>query len=144
MGLRFSILPLVLDVLRRFKIRFHQMNPSCFPKLSVYVWACRSQGAEEDMDLFIPIAFIHSITKCKLRGSLLFISLGFTHILLSSWGGASLAGLEEQVGYAVAGALVLPQVGQWFWRGSRSLRRLAEAWQRFCRSGFNRQLFGYY
>lgn len=30
-------------VLKKFRLRFHQLNPSCFTKLPVYVWACKSQ-----------------------------------------------------------------------------------------------------
>ena len=36
-GLRFSPHPLVIGVLKRFNLKFHQLNPSSFMKLSVYV-----------------------------------------------------------------------------------------------------------
>ena len=36
-GLRFPPHPLMIGVLKRFNLRFHQLNPSSFVKLSVYV-----------------------------------------------------------------------------------------------------------
>ena len=41
-GLRFSSHPLVVGVLKRFNLKFHQLNPSSFVKLSIYVWGCKS------------------------------------------------------------------------------------------------------
>lgn len=59
-GFRFPAHPLVLGVLKRFKLRFHQLNPSCFTKLSVYVWACHSQGVEPDLEGFIRTHCVHT------------------------------------------------------------------------------------
>ena len=36
-GLRFLVAPFVLDALKWFKLWFHQLTPSCFTKLLVYV-----------------------------------------------------------------------------------------------------------
>ena len=36
-GLRFSSHPLVVGVLKRFNLKFHQLNPSSFVKLNIYV-----------------------------------------------------------------------------------------------------------
>lgn len=41
-GLRFPPHPLVIGVLKRFDLKFHQLNPSSFVKLSIYVWGCKS------------------------------------------------------------------------------------------------------
>ena len=41
-GLRFPPHPLVIGVLKRFNLKFHQLNPSSFMKLSIYVWGCKS------------------------------------------------------------------------------------------------------
>ena len=36
-GLRFLLHPLVVGVLKRFNLKFHQLNPSSFVKLNIYV-----------------------------------------------------------------------------------------------------------
>ena len=36
-GLRFSPHPFVVGVLKRFNLKFHQLNPSSFVKLNIYV-----------------------------------------------------------------------------------------------------------
>ena len=51
--LRFSPHPLVISGLKRFNLKFHQLNPSSFVKLSIYVWGCKSQGVEPDLEGFI-------------------------------------------------------------------------------------------
>jgi hypothetical protein len=38
--------------MRRFNLKFHRLNSSSFAKLSVFVWACRSQGVAVDIDAF--------------------------------------------------------------------------------------------
>ena len=48
-GLRFPAHPLVIGVLKRFNLKFHQLNPSSFVKLDIYVWGCKSQGVEMDL-----------------------------------------------------------------------------------------------
>ena len=52
-GLRFSGISFVLEALKKFGVRFHQLNPLCFTKLSIFVWACKSQGVEVDLDAFV-------------------------------------------------------------------------------------------
>ena len=52
-GLRFLSHPLVVSVLKGFNLKFHQLNPSSFVKLSIYVWGCKSQGVEPDLEGFV-------------------------------------------------------------------------------------------
>ena len=52
-GLSFPSHPLVVGVLKRFNLKFHQLNPSSFVKLSIYVWGCKSQGVEPDLEGFV-------------------------------------------------------------------------------------------
>lgn len=59
-GFRFPAHPLVIGVLKCFKLRFHQLNHSSFTKLSIYVWACRSQGVEPSVDRFIKTHMVHT------------------------------------------------------------------------------------
>ena len=40
--LRFSPHQLVISGLKRFNLKFHQLNPSSFVKLSINVWGCKS------------------------------------------------------------------------------------------------------
>ena len=58
-GLRFPPHPLVVGVLKKFNLKFHQLNPSSFVKLSIYVWGCKSQGVEPDLKGFIRLHRVH-------------------------------------------------------------------------------------
>lgn len=82
-GLRFPVIQFVLEVMRRFGLKFHQLTPSCFTRLSVFVWACRSQGVEVDVDAFLwmHIEFIISLEKLAAKPWLLCGSLEFAHFV---------------------------------------------------------------
>jgi hypothetical protein len=43
-GLRFPLNRMIADVLKKFGIHFHQLTPNSIVRLSVYIWALRSQG----------------------------------------------------------------------------------------------------
>jgi hypothetical protein len=43
-GLRFPLNRMIADVLKKFGIYFHQLTPNAIVRLSVYIWALRSQG----------------------------------------------------------------------------------------------------
>jgi hypothetical protein len=43
-GLRFPLNRMIADVLQKFGIYFHQLTPNAIVRLSVYIWALRSQG----------------------------------------------------------------------------------------------------
>ena len=58
-GLRFLSHPLVVGVLKRFNLKFHQLNPSSFVKLSIYVWGYKSQGIELDLEGFVRVHWVH-------------------------------------------------------------------------------------
>jgi hypothetical protein len=58
-GLRFPPHSLVIGVLKRFNLKFHQLNPSSFVKLSIYVWSCKSQGVEPDLEGFLCLQRVH-------------------------------------------------------------------------------------
>lgn len=57
--LRFPPHQLVIGALKRFNLMFHQLNPSSFVKLSVYVWGCKSQGVELDLEGSIRLHQVH-------------------------------------------------------------------------------------
>jgi hypothetical protein len=43
-GLRFPLNRMIADVLKKFGIYLHQLTPNVIVRLSVYIWALRSQG----------------------------------------------------------------------------------------------------
>jgi hypothetical protein len=43
-GLRFPLHEMIGEVLKNFKIYLHQLTPNAIVRLSVYIWALRSQG----------------------------------------------------------------------------------------------------
>jgi hypothetical protein len=43
-GLRFPLHDMIADVLERFGIYLHQLTPNAIVRLSIYIWALRSQG----------------------------------------------------------------------------------------------------
>jgi hypothetical protein len=43
-GLRFPLNRMIADVLKKFGIYLHQLTPNAIVRLSVYIWALRSQG----------------------------------------------------------------------------------------------------
>jgi hypothetical protein len=43
-GLRFPLNDVIADVLGKFGIYLHQLTPNAIVRLSVYIWALRSQG----------------------------------------------------------------------------------------------------
>ena len=57
--LRFPPHPLVIGVMKRFNLKFHQLNPSSFVKLSIYIWGCKSYGVEPDFEGFVCIHRVH-------------------------------------------------------------------------------------
>lgn len=58
-GLRWPPHPLVIGALKKFNLGFHQLNPSSFVKISIYVWGCKSQGVEPDLEGFVRIHRVH-------------------------------------------------------------------------------------
>jgi hypothetical protein len=50
-GLRFPLNEMIGVVLRNFEIYLHQLTPNAIVRLSVYIWALRSQGMSPDVKL---------------------------------------------------------------------------------------------
>lgn len=57
--LRFLPHPLVIGALKRFNLKFHQLKPSNFVKLSVYVWGRKSQGVKPYLEDFVRLHRVH-------------------------------------------------------------------------------------
>lgn len=58
-ALRFPVNPFVVEVLKRFEVKFHQLTLACFTKWSVFVWAGKSQGVEVDLDASLRMHRMH-------------------------------------------------------------------------------------
>lgn len=46
-------------VLKRFNLKFHQLNPSSFMKLCIFLWACKSLGVKPYLEGFIHLHRVH-------------------------------------------------------------------------------------
>jgi hypothetical protein len=64
-GLRFPLNRMIADVLEKFGIHFHQLNPNAIVRLSVYIWALRSQGVEPFAEGFCRVHELHYQTKAR-------------------------------------------------------------------------------
>jgi hypothetical protein len=67
-GLRFPLNEMIADVLKKFGIYLHQLTPNAIVRLSVYIWALRSQGVELFAEGFCRIHELHYQTKAREDG----------------------------------------------------------------------------
>jgi hypothetical protein len=67
-GLRFPLNKMVADVLKKFGIYLHQLTPNAIVRLSVYIWALRSQGVEPFAEGFCRVHELHYQTKARGDG----------------------------------------------------------------------------
>jgi hypothetical protein len=67
-GLRFPLNKMIADVLKKFGIHFHQLTPNTIVRLSVYIWALRSQGVEPFAEGFCRVHELHYQTKARKDG----------------------------------------------------------------------------
>jgi hypothetical protein len=67
-GLRFPLHEMIADVLEKFGIYLHQLTPNTIVRLSVYIWALRSQGAEPLAEGFCRAHELHYQTKAREDG----------------------------------------------------------------------------
>jgi hypothetical protein len=58
-GLRFPLNKMIADVLKKFGIYLHQLTPNAIVRLSVYIWALRSQGVEPFAEGFCRVHELH-------------------------------------------------------------------------------------
>jgi hypothetical protein len=59
---------MIADVLKKFGIYFHQLTPNAIVRLSVYIWALRSQGVEPFAEGFCRVHELHYQTKARKDG----------------------------------------------------------------------------
>jgi hypothetical protein len=67
-GLRFPLNRMIADVLKKFGIYFHQLTPNAIVRLSVYIWALRSQGVEPFAEGFCRVHELNYQTKARKDG----------------------------------------------------------------------------
>jgi hypothetical protein len=58
-GLRFPLNEMIGVVLKNFEIYLHQLTPNAIVRLSVYIWALRSQGMSPDAEAFCRVHELH-------------------------------------------------------------------------------------
>lgn len=66
--MRFPLHGIIADVLKKFGIYFHQLTPNAVVRLSVYIWALRSQAVEPFADSFCRVHELHYQTKARKDG----------------------------------------------------------------------------
>jgi hypothetical protein len=67
-GLRFPLHGMIADVLENFEIYLHQLISNAIVRLSVYIWALRSQGMEPLAEAFCRVHELHYQTKAREDG----------------------------------------------------------------------------
>jgi hypothetical protein len=67
-GLRFPLYDIIGEVLKRFEIYLHQVTPNVIVRLSVYIWAQRSQGKSANVEGFYRVHELHYQTKARADG----------------------------------------------------------------------------
>jgi hypothetical protein len=58
-GLRFPLNEMIGEVLKNFEIYLHQLTPKAIVRLSVFIWALRSQGMSPDAEAFCRVHELH-------------------------------------------------------------------------------------
>jgi hypothetical protein len=67
-GLKFPLQEMIAEVLEKFRIYLHQLTPNAIVRLSVYIWALRSQGVEPLAEAFCRVHELHYQTKAREDG----------------------------------------------------------------------------
>jgi hypothetical protein len=64
-GLRFPLNEMIGEVLDNYEIYLHQLTPNAIIRLSVFIWALRSQGMDPNADAFCRVHELHYQTKAR-------------------------------------------------------------------------------
>jgi hypothetical protein len=67
-GLWFPLYEMVGEVLKKFEIYLHQLTPNAIVRLSIYIWALRSQGKSANAEGFCRVHELHYQTKARADG----------------------------------------------------------------------------
>jgi hypothetical protein len=67
-GLRFPLYEMIGEVLKKFEIYLYQLTPNAIVRLSVYIWALRSQVKSANAEGFSRFHELHYHTKAREDG----------------------------------------------------------------------------
>jgi hypothetical protein len=67
-GLRFPLNEMIGEVLKNYEIYLHQLTPNAIVRLSVFIWALRSQGTDPNAEAFCRVHELHYQTKAREDG----------------------------------------------------------------------------
>jgi hypothetical protein len=67
-GLQFPLNDMIGEVLKNFEIYLHQLTPNAIVRLSVFIWALRSQGMSANVEAFCRVHELHYQTKARADG----------------------------------------------------------------------------
>jgi hypothetical protein len=67
-GLRFPLNEMIGEVLDNFEIYLHQLTPNAIVRLSIFIWALRSQGMDPNAEAFCRVHELHYQTKARDDG----------------------------------------------------------------------------
>jgi hypothetical protein len=67
-GLRFPLYDMIGEVLKRFEIYVHQLTPNAIVRLTIYIWALRSQGKSVNAEGFCGVHKLHYQLKARADG----------------------------------------------------------------------------
>jgi hypothetical protein len=67
-GLRFPLNKMIGEVLENYEIYLHQLTPNAIVRLSIYIWALRSQGMDPNVEAFCRVHELHYQTKAREDG----------------------------------------------------------------------------
>jgi hypothetical protein len=67
-GHRFPLHEMIGEVLKNFEIYLHQLMPNAIVRLSVYIWALRSQGMSANAEAFCRVHELNYQTKARADG----------------------------------------------------------------------------
>jgi hypothetical protein len=64
-GLRFPLNEIIGEILANYKIFLHQLTPNTIVRLSIFIWALRSQGIDLNAEAFCRVHELHYQTKAR-------------------------------------------------------------------------------
>jgi hypothetical protein len=67
-GLRFPLNEMIGEVLDNYEIYLHQLTPNAIVRLSVFIWALRSQGMDPNAEAFCRLHELHYQMKAREDG----------------------------------------------------------------------------
>jgi hypothetical protein len=67
-GLRFPLNEMIGEVLDNYEIYLHQLTPNAIVRLSIFIWALRSQGMNPNAEAFCRVHELHIKRRPELTG----------------------------------------------------------------------------